>query len=75
MSMMIQTSFVQLGHQIQDNYKNLNSRIDNWGGTLQSENAKILGAAELNTALLKKANESSDKLVKALEENKKYWNE
>lgn len=73
MSSMMQASFANLGHQIQDNYKNLNSRIDNWGGTLQSENAKLLGAAELNTALLKKANESSDKLVKALEENKKYW--
>lgn len=65
-SRVVETAVEGIENRISDGFRNL------WS-TIEAQGKSFIDAENLNASLLRQANKSSDELVEALRENKKYW--
>ena len=69
----MKTAFSSLEDVISEGNREISRRLGDIQATIISEGTKIASAEMLNAALLRKANDSSDKLMYELRYNQKYW--
>lgn len=67
------TSFASLESSINAGNREISNRLENLDSSIKTEGERIAAVETLNSALLNKANESSDQLMYELRYNQRYW--
>ena len=69
----ISGSISALEKSVKAGNREMSERIKGLNNSIQREVDRIVSSQEINNVLIKRASDSSDKLVGLLEENEKYW--